>query len=590
MDSVYSNKEMIDNFIEDYDDNNGINDSATATTPDDEEEEKEEKDEEDKDNDVNFIQQLGIELQKRIGILPKVELLTIILTNKPKKFIRILCVKPKSYSEISRTIRAARTMKLMIRACGHLSSYNSILYGTEHTVLIDCVNLSDSPRIEFVNIKCKTTGKEIQGLKLLSCVTINELIHYQINHNIEINQYVDTYSIQDTIVGSILSTQPGIIGPSGSAYGGCLTDEVIAIRIVNCYGDLIEYSNEKEIMAAVSNLGLLGVVYDVTLRYTPITLTKVNYQFYKWSDLLNIENNILKDAITTNQSIEIIYLPYNSCRTLSSTNDNNDIPTDAVVDNGNDVDDNHIDGLMDLQSWNIEEDELLLRTTKRLSQDIYDNYITVDIRNNSHSNNNINDNDPSICYDSDPQQFVYLLDQVFGPSSEELIEQPDNTPKLLKRAHHYLKCKYCPKPTIIQYTPWALNSFGKFKEPLRILKFTMETDPELNRFTLAIHTILDILHKLANDDLPNYSVNLGLRIQFTCGTNNGHLLGVGLESDEPKLDRKNLLLAHITFMGLTGNGPNKLWNDAAKQINLTMLTKIPTCMPQWKTEWHVKQT
>lgn len=105
----------------------------------------------------------------------------------------------------------------------------------------------------------------------------------------------------------------------------------------------------------------------------------------------------------------------------------------------------------------------------------------------------------------------------------------------------------------------------------------------------AIHTILNILHKLANNEIPNYSVNLGLRIQFTRGTHNGHLLGVGLESDEQKLGRKHLLLAHITFMGLTGNGPNKLWNDAAKQIILTMLTKIPTCMPQWKTEWHAKQ-
>ncbi|KAH8870109.1 LIM domain-binding protein 1 [Schistosoma japonicum] len=577
----------MENFIEDYNDEEmNIIDTITLTSIDN-------IPLTDHNEDRNFIQQLGNELQKRIGHLPKVELMTIIFNNQINK---MLCVKPKSYTEISRTIRAARTMKLIVRGCGHFTSTNYIFYNTNNILLIDCNELSDSKRIEFINIKCKITNKIIEGIKILSCVSINELINYQINHNIEINQVIETYSILGTIIGSIVCTQPGIIGLGSNASGGCLTDEVIAIRIVNCHGDLIEYTNEDEINAAISNLGLLGIVYDVTLKYSSITLTKVNYQFHKWYDLLSVENVILKDAITINQSVELIYLPYNSCRIISNEFNDTDLNQTNLVDN-DDVDNN--DGCIDLETWNIQQDEVLLRTTKRMSHDTQDGHITsvmsndiVDMENNS-NNNNDNNNDPLINYDSDPQQLVYLLDQVFGPFSEEFIEQPENTPKLLKRAHHYLKCKYCPQPTVIQYTPWALNSFGKFKEPLRILKFTMETDYELNHFRMAMNTILDVLHRLATDksscDSNNYSINLGLRVQFTRGTRNGYLLGVGLECNQHTLNRRQLLLAHITFMGLTGSGSNKLWNHAAKQIMLTMLTKIPSCMPHWKTEWHAKQ-
>ncbi|VDP31652.1 unnamed protein product [Schistosoma margrebowiei] len=155
-----------------YDDDiKGVNNSTITTTTDEEEEEEEEEEiQEKKDNDVNFIQRLGIELQKRIGLLPKVEIVSFILRNISKKLIRLLCVKPKSYTEISRTIRAARTMKLIIRAYSHLSSSSSSLssynlYDTNNTVFIDLSDLSDSPRIEFINKKCPINGNELNGLK-----------------------------------------------------------------------------------------------------------------------------------------------------------------------------------------------------------------------------------------------------------------------------------------------------------------------------------------------------------------------------------------------------------------------------------------
>lgn len=84
--------------------------------------------------------------------------------------------------------------------------------------------------------------------------------------------------------------------------------------------------------------------------------------------------------------------------------------------------------------------------------------------------------------------------------------------------------------------------------------------------------------------MPNFSINLGLRIHFTDGTQTGRLLGVGLESDPS--DKGSTILAHITFNGITNPGPNTLWTQAATRITNLILGNLPRSVTQWKTEWH----
>ncbi|TGZ74201.1 hypothetical protein CRM22_001070 [Opisthorchis felineus] len=494
--------------------------------------------------DPNVVIKLGRELQKRIGLLPVVDVHAFHLDSQPGQIVRMLRVQPQSYSEIARVVRAARTMKLTVRACGERTGGDVGIYGTPSTVLVDCGLLADSPRLEFVNVRRKGDNEEIPGLRVLACVGINELVQFQISNRIEIAQSVETASVWGTVVGAVTSSAPGIVGPCSNAQGGCLSDEVISIRIVDCHGDLIQYSSKEELSAALSTLGLLGIVYDITLRYSPLSLTRVDYRFLKWSELLELDNSILRESIEEKLFTELIYLPYNSC----------DLEEQDIVE---------------LPEWSAEKDEVILRTGKHLGEAV-----------------NPGVDDPSVV-DSCPRQLVYLIDQVFGPEPKEFSTQISKTPWLLGRAHHHLRCRFQPEPSQIQYTPWAINALGKIAEPIRTLRFTMETDKNLKEFAEAMKVVFQLLEDLAHGGKryrKNYAMNLGLRVHFTGRTKTGRLLGVGFDSGEDQFN--TTILAHFTFVGITPPGPSTLWTRAANHTTNVLLRSIPRCMPQWRSEWY----
>ncbi|CAH8537431.1 unnamed protein product [Dicrocoelium dendriticum] len=492
--------------------------------------------------DPNLVIKLGFELQKRIGLLPVVEVHAFHLEAQPGEIVRMLLVQPQSYSEIARVVRAARTMKLTVRGCGHRTGGDSAIYGTASTVLIDCTALADSPRLEFVNIKRKGEDEETKGLRVLACVSINELVQFQVSHCIEVAQSVETTSVWGTVVGAVTSTTPGIVGPAGGARGACLSDEVICIRIVDCHGDLIQYSSDEELACALSTMGLLGIVYDITLRYTPISLSRVNFSFVRWSELLTLDNKILISSIRDNQFTELIYLPYNSC----------DMEEQDTVETN---------------CWKAKNDEVIMRTGRKLVQPQSSSGETLVERT------------------SEPRQVVHVIDRVFGPEMKEFVSNVMKTPWLLGRAHHHLRCRFQPEPTTIQYTPWAVNSLGKMVDPLRILRFSFQLSPDLKEFPTIMNTIFELIERQANGDTryrKNYALNLGIRVHFTGGTTTGRLLGVGFQP----ASEGSAILAHLTFTGITAPGPSAMWTRAANHITTVLLRDIPQSIPQWKTEWH----
>lgn len=229
----------------------------------------------------SFIDNLAAELQSRIGILPNVEVYNYFLNHNSEQIIPTLRVQPKSYSEIARSICAARTMKLNVRGTSDKITEDLEIDNLTNFLIVDCNELCDSKKFEFVTIKRKLEDEEIEGLKILACAKLHELVDFEISYGIEISQSMHCASIHDTVVGAITLMNPGLVGPAGKARGACLADEVICIRIVDCNGDLIEYSSDDEITSAVSSMGILGIVYDVVVRYNQLSLTKVNLLYFK---------------------------------------------------------------------------------------------------------------------------------------------------------------------------------------------------------------------------------------------------------------------------------------------------------------------
>uniref|UniRef100_A0A0X3PZB9 D-arabinono-1,4-lactone oxidase n=1 Tax=Schistocephalus solidus TaxID=70667 RepID=A0A0X3PZB9_SCHSO len=490
--------------------------------------------------DANFdpllVYRLATELQLRVGIQPKVEVYAFHLEPHAGQVMQVIRAQPRSLSEICRLVRAARTMKLSVRGIGQMSGAERSLYADEYTVLVDCCKLEDLPRMELVKIQRQGEGELTQGLRVLAGVTLDELTDFLVDNNVELYQSGDINTGFGTVVGAVVSASTGVFGPSGGALGGCLADEVICMRIVDCRGELIEYSTEMAIREFSATLGLLGIVYEVTLRYRPLTICKVQFGFYDWCHLTN--SGTIKRSIDENDITEVIYVPFNGI--------NPDEP------------------LGDLRyKWCIYSDTVILRTCKRL---------------------HILHDEDIFCH---PRHKFHLIDPIMGPNIQEIISTPERTPIVLSRAFRVLKRQLMRNNNQTQYTPWAVNSFAPHPSPSRTLRFSLETGPQLNNFSNSMRSILEVLMQLIKNETKdnlNFGLNLCVRIQFTGGTRGGKLRGVGCLN--PRENLTDRFLAHITLASLVRPGPNPDWITIASNITRHSLDNIPRSLVSWKTEWH----
>ncbi|VDD79934.1 unnamed protein product [Mesocestoides corti] len=483
--------------------------------------------------DPLLIQSLAVELQLRIGTLPKVDVYSFHLEACAGDIIQCLRVEPRSLSEISRTVRAARTMKLSVRGMGEASGSEKAIYVDRYTVLIDCCKLADKPRMELVMCHREGDNKDTPGLRVLAGVTITELINFMVRKKVELYQSPDMIPGIGTVVGNIVTASPGVYGPSSGALGGCLADEVISMRVVNSCGDLVEYSDPHKLEQYCANMGLLGVVYNVTLRYRELTTSVVQFEFQDWCRILNSRsiNHYFRNSDLT----ELIYLPYNHLRSGQSLR----------------------------HDWVPYMDEVIIRSTKRLFT-LYDEDLS--------------------CA---PRHYFHIIDPVMGPDQRQIASFPEEGDSLIGKVYKVLKNELSAANMQTQYTPWAMTCLAPFPSPVRMLRFAIETCCTMDPFFDFMRTFLEMLMQMVRNEENNdvfYGTNLCIRVNFTGGNRTAKLLGVG--SLNPTEDVGRRLIAHITFASLVRPGISKEWRDFSERITNFTFGCIPRSSLHWKTEWH----
>ncbi|VDL97374.1 unnamed protein product [Schistocephalus solidus] len=447
---------------------------------------------------LNLLQQ---ELQRRIGTLPCVEISLVQGEDRDAEVTECLLVQPKSLSEISRAVRAAKTMRLNVRTRGRSTSGVKGLYADQFTLLVDCQTLNDTPRIELTTVIAdREIDEQVPCLRILVSVGIDELLDFQINNRIELTQPIDESLPQGTVVGALVSKYP--VGEWGVKNGPQFfaQNRIFCVRVVDSKGDLCDYTGEQEVNYCKASLGMLGIVYDVFLEYHPMSMSKVSAEIHTWNSLLS--SDLLYERLTESSFVEILYLPYCSI--------NLDEPTDDRI-----------------KQWSAKDDEVLLRCGKT-------------------AHNRLVECDP---IDSTHRKQIHILDPVVGPRVREFFERPEETPELLAKAFVYVKREVERFKEIQQYTPWAVNMVKIADLPTNSLRLSMTTGSDLKEFKKAMEVILSSLTPMtAEDGRLLFPVNYCIRIHLPGLLNPHNILDISNAVKMPMEDwRQPFIVCLIGF-------------------------------------------
>ena len=353
--------------------------------------------------DPTLIIEIANELQKRIGILPLVKVDGYSLPNESGIVYRIVRIQPSSMSEISRVIRSARTMKLNIRCIGTGSSLNRSILMNDFSVVLDLRYISDSERIEKVQVRMENMSY-VDGIRVLAGVTIQELCEYQVQNQICLA--TNTEALDRTVIGVIVSGSHGSITKAYSS----LADYVMQVRILDIHGEIQTYTDTSYtvenksinyIKSVISGLGMLGVVYDVVIKYESLKTVEVNYEFLTIENLFSKMND-LKTKIDSKLCTQLIYIPFNS------------VEYNCKAEN------------TEIYNWSCKNDEIVIRTMTEIDGD------------------------------SEMRHYITIIDET-KDCFKSIIQEPHLIPLILKSSHDAIRRQFL-QPTN-QFLPWAIHCF-----------------------------------------------------------------------------------------------------------------------------------
>lgn len=155
---------------------------------------------------------------------------------------------PNNIDDVIAIIKAAYDNNCKIRAIGSCHSWNNLINTDGYIINTD--NLNKVLKIDLENKRVKVEC----GIKL------KDLFYILAQENLAFaNQgFID----QQSVAGAIST------GTHGTGHEGCLSDFIVEMEVIDCFGNLhkISEENNKRLSTLRVSLGALGFIYSVTIE------------------------------------------------------------------------------------------------------------------------------------------------------------------------------------------------------------------------------------------------------------------------------------------------------------------------------------
>ncbi|PVD32918.1 hypothetical protein C0Q70_08365 [Pomacea canaliculata] len=244
-------------------------------------------------------------LRMLLGNSVQVQIMQFMNWDRTIEIDQVFYTAPKTIWEVRRIILAARQLGMRVRATG-VGHSRSPLYVDEGNIMMDVRGLQrhDGPRIQ---LNQPTVERKFRTVTAMTGVIEHELNKFLTDNMV--TMLSQPLNDVESFGGMVAANTHGSTW-SAPAYSGY----VVEMRLVDSSGRLRRFTKERhpDIMrAAMCNLGMFGIMYDITIQVYDTFKAKVENFFVPLGDLI-YNTTRLRETVTGNFLTEISWFPFNS--------------------------------------------------------------------------------------------------------------------------------------------------------------------------------------------------------------------------------------------------------------------------------------
>jgi len=262
------------------------------------------------DNDHKLLQRKN-DLQKRMGAFPVVIIETFMNWGKTQT-MKVLSVKPKTVKEVQNVVKAAAIQpQYKIRCVGDAKSW-SPLFPDEGDILMHIENLVPNNK-ERIRLNEPAKDGDDVTVTIAPGVSTGELNDFFTKNNLCLMSDV---ILNNVMYGGVIATGCHGVGKDQKS----VSDAVMGMSLVHGTGDVKSYDfkalsgNQDFCNSLKCNLGLFGIMTDITLKVEPMAIVEVVNDFSCTVNDVFYNPKALKKLYEDNWSVEIFWFPFNSMR------------------------------------------------------------------------------------------------------------------------------------------------------------------------------------------------------------------------------------------------------------------------------------